>query len=282
MNKIELQTLGLIVTDNCNLNCGHCLRGCSRNKIMSDNVIDKTFNQISHIDTLAISGGEPTLVPKTIEKIIESIIENNVSIGEMTFIINGTIYNEEFLRLIDYAEQYINRNKSKEPCVSVQISSDLYHKSEIERLKIEKEYFENLKKYTESKYYTGLRELKNKLFREGNAQKLSEDLTVELKTMPILLTYYRIHKTLFGKRYIFDRENGQCYIGPIVAINPDGIVTECDSSIENQETIYNYGNVLTDGIEDICLNRKKSMILKPEQMFRRSVLELKRYTEYDK
>ena len=44
MKKIYIQNLGMIVTEKCNLNCAHCLRGKCSDKVMSDEVIDATLS----------------------------------------------------------------------------------------------------------------------------------------------------------------------------------------------------------------------------------------------
>jgi len=70
-------------------------------------------------------------------------------------------------------------------------------------------------------------------------------------------------------------------MGPIITVNTVGIVTECDASIEHQRTIYNYGNVLEESIEDIMI-RKNAVIVKPNEINRKMLKELKRYTTYNK
>lgn len=52
--------------------------------------------------------------------------------------------------------------------------------------------------------------------------------------------------TYVGKKNKLDIENGFCNIGPLVTINTEGIITECDASNEHQKTLYNYDNVLND------------------------------------
>ena len=81
MNKLYIQNLALIVTEQCNLNCAHCLRGGCSNKKMSDDVIEATLNQVAAIDTLHLCGGEPTLAINTIEKILTYITNNNIYIN---------------------------------------------------------------------------------------------------------------------------------------------------------------------------------------------------------
>lgn len=254
MSKLCVQNLGMIIGEKCNLNCGHCLRGKCSNKVMSDDVISATLDQIDYIGNLAICGGEPTLALKQLESVLTYITEHKVLLDEVTLVINGTIYSEKLLELLDYIYEYLTIFKNREKRVSFTISHDPYHLKEIERLNLRQQYLENILKYKESKYFFGLQKLYGKLFREGNAEKLSDELTVPLRPMKVVSTYV-------GKFHRLDTKKGVCNIGPLITVNTDGILTECDASYEHQLEKYNYGNVLTDSIEELFT--KKEMILKP-------------------
>lgn len=271
MGKCYIQNLSMIITNKCNLDCSHCSRGTKNNNCMSDSVIEATLDQINVVGNLSINGGEPTLAIDRIEKIISYIIEKHVLIDEFTITINGTIYSKQLLELLDEINRYIGSNNIN---ALLAISLDRYHLDEIAKLKIQKEFFENLKKYQESKYYYGFRNIKQKMFREGNATSLDEKLTVPLRPIKPLITYV-------GKNKKFDKENGLCNIGPVVSINPEGIITEPDASIENQEKLYNYGNILTDSIEEVILE-KGELILKPKKFVRSTNRLLKKYRTYNK
>ena len=269
MNKIAVQNLGMIITERCNLNCAHCLRGKCTNKIMNDDVITATLGQFCHIHNLAICGGEPTLALDRIEKIFSYIIENEILVDMVTLAINGTIYSEEFLKLLDYIEEYINYQKLERALSTFTISWDEFHYSEVERLGIEKEYLENIQRYKKNKHYYGMQRLTGKLFREGNAESLDSSLTMPMTPMMPHITYV-------GDKAKFDKENGLCNIGPIITVNVNGTITECDASITHQETLYNYGNVLTDSIEDIYL-KKGILVLKPRIWLKKIGKEMIRY-----
>lgn len=280
--KMLVDVLGMIVTERCNLECEHCLRGCRSNKIMSDDVIEATLSNFDYIETLAICGGEVTLSLDVVEKIINYIIKHEILVGEITYTINGTIYSQRFLDLIDYSNEYLISDGNKEDRTNFAISWDGFHHKEIRRLGMEDRYLDNVKQYSESPYYYGVRRLEQKLFREGRAALLPEDTTVPLRPMEVYMTYYTKYKNKLGMiRRKFDRENGHCYMGPVITVNPDGIVTECDASIEHQRTIYNYGNVLEESIEDIML-RKNAVIVNPKEINKKIFKELKRYTTYNK
>ena len=153
MNKLYIQNLGLIVTEKCNLNCKHCLRGKCSNKVMSNEVIEATLSQISAIGVLHLEGGEPTLAIPTIEKILDYIIKNNILVDKVSTVINGTIYESRLIELYDYIQEYINRYNDETSEIAV--SFDKYHIEEIKRLNLLKDYLNNTSKYAETIYYYG-------------------------------------------------------------------------------------------------------------------------------
>lgn len=279
MNKLYISTLGLIVTNKCNLDCAHCLRGCKNNDDMTDEVIEATLSNFKGIGNLAICGGEPTMAIPVIEKIFDYVMTNHIFLEEVTVTINGTIYNNEFIRLLDTINNYILKykelEKNRKSQVEIVISLDNYHYDEIDRLGLNNIFKENIHNYDKSIHFYEFRGFKKniKLFREGNALNLPSNLTIDLRPMNILVTYA-------GKNKKFDEQNGLCNIGPIVTISTDGIVTECDASIDNQKTKYNYGSVLDEPLEQIILKRAK--VLTPRKWNRQYKKELKRYDNYNK
>ena len=100
MRKIAVQNLAMIVTEQCNLECEHCLRGQCSNWVMSDEVIEATLDQIVSIVNLNICGGEPTFALDRIEKIIDVIIEKQILVDAFSVVINGTRYDGKFLDLL--------------------------------------------------------------------------------------------------------------------------------------------------------------------------------------
>jgi len=278
--KHAVRVLGMIVTERCNLECEHCLRGCRSNKVMTDDVIEATLSNFNYIHTLAICGGEVTLALDIAEKIIDYVIKHNIVVGEITYTINGTIYSQKFLDLLDYSRSYLIRDGKKKDRTNFAISNDYYHAKEIKRLGLEEQFISNVQEYKKSPYYYGMRGLDTKVFREGRAENLPEDKTLILRPMETYMTYYIKYRNFLGfMRKKFDRENGICFMGPVIAVNPDGIVTDCDASIEHQQTIYNYGNVLEESIEDIML-KKQAIIVQPHEVHRKMIKEIIRYNTY--
>ena len=52
MSNIYVENLAMIITEQCNLECEHCLRGQCSNRVMSDDVIEATLDQIVSIVNL--------------------------------------------------------------------------------------------------------------------------------------------------------------------------------------------------------------------------------------
>lgn len=271
MKQAYVQNLGMLITEKCNMNCSHCMRGCKTNKNMTDEVINKTLDNTYGIGNLAICGGEPTMATDVIEKIFTKIVDEKKYIEMVSTVINGTIYSEEFLRLLRYIDEYISQYSKEKQNVSFNISYDDYHINEIKRLDIIKEYYESIKKYQESSYFNSFQGINNKLFNEGTARSLDDKLTVPLRPMPIYYTYV-------GKKKKLDKINGDLNIGPLISINPDGIITDCDASIKNQSTIYNYGNILTDSLEEICI--KQGIMVKPKHWYRDCKKAINKFIKY--
>lgn len=100
MNQVYIQNLAMIVTDNCNLNCAHCMRGKSCNNNMSKEVIKATLSQTKAIGNLNLCGGEPTLALDTIEEVFKYIIHNRILVNQISVVTNGTNYSLDFLTLL--------------------------------------------------------------------------------------------------------------------------------------------------------------------------------------
>lgn len=265
MSKLFIQNLGLITTEKCNLKCRHCMRGTYTNKDMSEEVVKRTLEQTDVIGNLTICGGEPTLALPTLESIVTYIVDNNIVLGDLTITINGTIYSEELLRLLAYLDEYL-KPKDNQTRAFIGISKDPFHIEQVIKLGLKEQYLDSVQKYVNSKHFLQYREIKQKLFREGRATDLSKNITVPLRPWPIVTSYSKTENDTI------------CSIGPFVTVNVDGIVTECDASIENQRTKYNYGNVLDESIEDICL--RIGDVVPPRKWYRKTGKIMKKQMTY--
>ena len=106
-----------LICNDCNLKCNYCHNEYQGNRQISENKVDfseetihrtlKEYN-INTIDSIKISGGEPFLQPKEVEKIIEFSSSINKRIVILT---NATIYNSSlFNKIIEYETSEIRVN----------------------------------------------------------------------------------------------------------------------------------------------------------------------------
>lgn len=122
--KIIISSLMLEVTRECNMCCNHCLRGAAQDLKMSKEVIDAIFEEnISRINSIGFSGGEPSLAPDVIEYFIEKLKTSDIIIGSFFVATNGFVYNKEFAHAL--LELY-SLCEDKEWC-TLALSSDDFH-----------------------------------------------------------------------------------------------------------------------------------------------------------
>lgn len=98
--KLDFKTLVFEVTRKCNLKCAHCLRGDAQDISMSTDIIDQVIPQINSVSSISLTGGEPMLAPEVIEHLTDSIIRNNIYVGRVGMICNGTILDERAIRSV--------------------------------------------------------------------------------------------------------------------------------------------------------------------------------------
>ncbi len=266
MARYYVDNLGIVITNRCNLNCDHCIRGKKNSQDIKNEVIDEIFNQIVGVGMLNICGGEPLLALDKIEYLFNKIIENKIHVETIAITINGTIYNQRFESLLDKINEYLKARTGGD--VFFAVSLDKYHQKEMKRLGLDYNF-----DFLKSKYFYMFRELdeKLKLFREGNAENLSESETLPLRAVQPMICD-------LGNKY----KSISHIIGPFVCINTNGTITEDNTSIEKQETEYNYGNILKDDLVK-TLQAKGFKTFKYEWLYNFfSDREVKRYMTYKK
>lgn len=267
MKNYYVENLGIIITEKCNLNCEHCFRGEKQCRDIEDNVIDAIFEQVKAIDILNICGGEPTMAVDKIEYLFYKMIEKKVLVQNICITINGTIYSAKLIELCRSMNEYI-RKRNPKGGIGIYVSYDKYHLREMKKKNIlyQKENFYN-------PYFAGIRELDDnlKLFREGNAKILDDNLTVPLRSMKNIIIDCR------GKsEYITYR------IAPFITINIDGTITEDNTTYKNQQTTYNYGNIVKDDLVISLLNNGAKLVTNEIKYQVLSRKEVRKFLSYNK
>jgi radical SAM protein with 4Fe4S-binding SPASM domain len=117
---LEINSLQLLVTTDCNLNCSYCYIK-KQKKTMDLGVAKAAIDLLSKSENnqLVVFGGEPLLVPDLAAEVVKYAVKKNIN--EIILTTNGTIYSKELAEVL-------KKNK-----VGVQISVDSYQESQRHR-----------------------------------------------------------------------------------------------------------------------------------------------------
>lgn len=164
-NEIVIENLIIEVTRNCNMRCQHCLRGDAENRKFDISILKNLLDQNVRIGQVTLSGGEPSMVPFTIENIMMLMKQYQDSIDHFYIATNGKNISPEFV--IACLAWYLYSDE-REMC-AVELSNDYYHSiedSQEESLLNGLSFFR--KKYQDDNHET-------KLIREGNARDITDE-----------------------------------------------------------------------------------------------------------
>ena len=133
LKKIYFDTITIVSTRRCNLNCRHCFRGDAENVNIEKGYIDKLLCQCEKIKTLCFTGGEPFLEPDVIDYAIDYLDKNNIPLERISITTNGTIYNDmKVIKALQKAYSYIKKNY-KDGYILITISNDKYHNNNLQK-----------------------------------------------------------------------------------------------------------------------------------------------------
>lgn len=121
--KVEITTFALETTRRCNMNCDHCLRGGPHPGDMDENLLRTLLRQISVIDQVTFSGGEPTLNLPIIRKFYEICEEYRIPVRSFFVATNGQENQMELASIL--LEQY--RDAEYKDMCAVALSIDAFH-----------------------------------------------------------------------------------------------------------------------------------------------------------
>lgn len=120
---MKYKSLILEVTRRCNLKCAHCMRGEPQNVDMSEEIINRIFEDIQGVDEILFTGGEPMLVHKTLRNILKVIEQKKIEIGHFKVVACDTSHIKAYDALNEFHERV-----SKEPLLDiVEYSTDKFH-----------------------------------------------------------------------------------------------------------------------------------------------------------
>ena len=175
MERLNIKTMVLELTRQCNLDCKHCFRGDSQNKYMNPGLIDTVFKNSARINSLLLTGGEPLLAVSQLKSIRDNILKDKTNVGEVILVTNGTILSVEIINLL--------REINTRTRVEIRLSTDAFHLKELKRKNLLKTRTDNI---SILRRFFSVSIPSPKVFvvdRVGKASKLTEEDIEEVNKM---------------------------------------------------------------------------------------------------
>ena len=233
--KITFESLCVEITRKCNMKCAHCIRGEAQDSDMPLNVLEKLLERTKSIQTLIITGGEPSLNIEGMRVLLRLLKKRCIPIFGFYIVTNGKRVTDEFMQtLIDYHLYVKECSDGYEDDYSTEIalSQDIFH----EQIPPENIYkLQTLAAFSIKDKSTDWR--KTPLINKGRAIDLTEYPKREPYTP---LPQYEI-------------ADGVVHFGEIVTLTVDGmLIADCDYSYDeiSPENISNYPSFISK-VEDI-------------------------------
>lgn len=111
------------------MHCAHCLRGDAEAIDQSEKNIDTLLSQVSRIDGITFTGGEPTLNLPIIRYFLEQCKERKIPVCGFYIVTNGKEVADEFLHLLIDWYCYVMECGSDADYNGVALSKDEFHES---------------------------------------------------------------------------------------------------------------------------------------------------------
>lgn len=126
--NIHVGKLVIEVTRRCNMHCDHCLCGDAQEMDMQKATIDKILDKVDSIESVTITGGEPSLNIPLIRYFFEEAEKRGKLPGSFYIVTNGKAHMLDLAHLIlDWYAKF----EEPELC-GVAISQDVFHEIEWE------------------------------------------------------------------------------------------------------------------------------------------------------
>lgn len=224
--KCSIDCLMVEVTRRCNLECKHCLRGEAEDSSIPRITISHMLKDVTSINCITFTGGEPSLNVPAIKTILEVCKRNKINVGNFYCVSNGKNPSLHLALTLLRWYEYCTDNEISQ----LVISKDQYHDCDYRRAE---------------KLYSGLvfydaKERKRDIYNvidEGNAFRNN------LGTRSARIDTWDVQ---------IDNDD-EIRIAPDVYVNVFGdVLSSCDLSYTSQKN-HILGNVLTNTIPEIVV-----------------------------
>lgn len=126
MTGINVYSLVVEVTRQCNLNCDHCLRGDAQDLVMKPKTVQDILAAVDRIDHVTFTGGEPALYPEVIDRFMHEADAAGKLPTSFYVVTNGTVNQLELARVLLRWYPFMDC----EEAIGVSISVDQFHDNE--------------------------------------------------------------------------------------------------------------------------------------------------------
>lgn len=207
MNKLNFTNLTIEITRKCNMKCDHCLRGRAENVDLSIENIFHLASRVKGIDTLTITGGEPSLRPYIINRLVDAFKSHKVKVNRFYMATNASFRNMYFIETCLNLYTYCLKEDSK-----VEYSNDYFHRLNKDQVKLLSCLNFVSPRYHEANYYS-IEKRNTYLLKQGRQK-----------------TGRKVKECMFG----IHEDNSIIFLNDIYVNAHGGIINGCDWSYNNQ------------------------------------------------
>ncbi len=126
---MQLGIFILELTRRCNMECKHCLRGAQRNEELPRKYVHDFFSRVDVIQSITLSGGEPSIAPHIIQEVAEEVTITGIDIQNFFIVTNGKEVSDDFLASVEAMKKVCSQNDKSH----IEISNHMYNKGLTEK-----------------------------------------------------------------------------------------------------------------------------------------------------
>lgn len=253
---IAIENLAIELTRKCNLQCGHCLRGSCENKEISDDTLNRIFEDISIVGLLNFIGGESSLAVDRINKLVETIKKHKTLIHNILVFTNAVDVSDDYIEALKKLRQVADddyndsvgftrryQKEGKYP-LKVVVSLDKYHLQAIAKQGIPKAQIKaNIERLSQL-FPVEIDKLCNYvIYNEGRGAELQNTYKSPTPAQKYC-SIYRDYDNLF-------------LIGPMIAIQYDGKIVEANRSYSYNDK-HGIGNINNESFLSMLAKLKQA------------------------
>lgn len=257
---MKVEKLHLELTRMCTIECEHCLRGERRNEFMSIETIDNIFSNVSEVEFLLLTGGEPLLALKQIKELLNIINKKNIKIDKILLVTNCTVLNNDIITTLN--------ELSNDSDFYLRLSYDMFHYIELNRLNLLDKRNENAEVLKEkfnaleySDYTKSEKRSKEKIYAIGKAANLTLKRLDEINVMGNTnydFNFTEIIPDSFPDYTFYVEEDNELYGVVTIDVNGNVVSYSIPFDEEDREAKVYDSNVNKHGLLKASLNYIKN------------------------